>query len=422
MRKCLMWQAVLFFAIASFAFAQHPSNLAGTWEISGPQGSFQLILQPDGKGFFNGKEMRWAFNQGTLALVGPSGELVYKATVTGETLTLTGGGLTAPAVWRRARAGTGSPGRPGGGGLAGIGGQPGASGPPGPIGTWEAPGPQGVISMIFKADGTGTFNGEPGTWTYKDGVLSISGASGSAFTYQASVTATTLTISGANLQAPMTFERVGEAASGPGEQAEVVAGVGTERAGGAAAPIGTWEAEGKSGPVRLDLRSDGTGVFAEENVRWQFNNGTLSIARENGTTYMYNATMDADSLTLNSAGLGRPVTFRRVGTAPSHDDLLGTAVPGAAPGAAQLGGAPQSAGRLVGKWQGKAGTVEITPDGKFIFPGSGVAPYTIEGDVLTLQATDGLLKFKVSLQGDSLVLTAADGRTLQFTRVPSGTH
>jgi len=143
--------------------------------------------------------------------------------------------------------------------------------------------------MVFNADGTGNFNGEQGTWTYSGGNLSISGASGSAFTYRASMTSTSLTISGGNLSQPMTFQRAGAGAGAGGEQYETGASVGAEQgatAGAASRPVGVWETEGKNGPVTMDLKPDGSGVFAGENVRWQFNQGVLTIARESGTTYM----------------------------------------------------------------------------------------------------------------------------------------
>lgn len=399
----------------------HPAQLVGTWELQTPQGSFSLVLNPDGKGVFNGREMRWAFNQGTLVLVGPAGELVYKASVTADTLTLSGGGLTAPAIWKRARGGGSPPGVPASG-LAGMGRQAPArvSAPSGPVGTWEAPGPQGVVSMVFNADGTGTFNGEQGTWTYSRGTLRISGASGATFAYTAAITPTSLTLSGANLSQPLTFQRLGADAGGASGEADV----GTDQAAAPATvssgPVGIWEMEGKTGAVRMDLRPDGSGVFAGENVRWQFNQGVLSIARENGTTYMYNATLAPDSITLSSAGLGRPVTFRRVSGGEEQGDLVGSALSAAGPGASQAEGVPQAAAGLIGKWQGKTGLVEITANGTFIFPGGNSTPYTVEGDALTLRGTDGVLRFRYNLSGATLTLTTDKGQSLTFTRVSGG--
>jgi hypothetical protein len=165
----------------------------GTWETSTPNGPLRLALKPDGTGTFGPGAVRWQYSQNVLTLVGPSGTPVaYNVAISGNAMTITGGGLTEAVVFRAAglaAAGTASagpgaaPGASGapsqsgvrGGGQAGGGGQGGGVGGSSLVGSWQ--GPQGLIQIM--ADGKMFIQNTAYRYTVQGNTLTLIGNDGS---------------------------------------------------------------------------------------------------------------------------------------------------------------------------------------------------------------------------------------------------
>jgi len=62
---------------------------------------------------------------------------------------------------------------------------------------------------VLNPDGSGTFNGESIRWAFNQNSLSLTGTDGVTYMFNASLTPTSLTIAGANLPQPITFQRAG---------------------------------------------------------------------------------------------------------------------------------------------------------------------------------------------------------------------
>jgi len=176
------------------------------------------------------------------------------------------------------------------------------------------------------------------------------------------------------------------APSGLGARRTQVAAAGNSPSG----PGGAWETPGPNGTIRLVLNPDGTGTLGGGAVRWQFNQGILSLAGPNGTTVMYNAALTENSLTVSGGNLAQPVVFSHVA---SEANSAGSKFVG------KTGG-----DGLVGRWQGPAGIVEIKADGMMVIPGVNYR-YKVQGNTLTLTGNDGTLPVPFRLDGETLTLT-----------------
>jgi len=255
------------------------------------------------------------------------------------------------------------------------------------IGIWQAKEGVLTITLALNADGTGKLDDADIKYTVKDNILSVDeGGTLNRYTYRLS--GNTLTLSGGDLEKPMTFERQGAApASGLGGRRVQAA----TTAATAPDPAGTWETQGPSGVVRLILKPGGTGTFGGGPVRWQFNQGVLSLTGPNGATVMYNAALTQNSLTLSGGNLTQPVVFQSA----ASESASGRGVP--------AGEAKKSAG-LTGKWQGPQGIVQINADGSMLIQGVPYR-YSVQGSTLTLIGNDGTLPVPYQLDGDALTVT-----------------
>ncbi|RPJ54219.1 MAG: hypothetical protein EHM23_29415 [Acidobacteria bacterium] len=80
------------------------------------------------------------------------------------------------------------------------------------VGDWQGATGQAGYTLLLNADGRGSLNGAPIQWRYSGGSLHLKAAKGS-FDYRAAFTATTLTLTGNDLQQPLIFKRVEPAAA-----------------------------------------------------------------------------------------------------------------------------------------------------------------------------------------------------------------
>lgn len=407
-----------------------------------------LLLNADGSGEFNGKELRWTFSQNVLSLKFQGGTTyMYETALAANSLVVNSADLKQPIKFTRSGSAAPEAASPAtsrrGGGLGAIsaGGKSANSG--GPEGTWELQKEDGTFTLVLGPGGSGTFNSDPVKWKYAQGILTLQWENGDVFMYNAALTASSLKVSGGNLSAPIEFQRAGGGAS-----AGMTAGGARPRPGAGGGPVGTWETDTPNGVIQLVLNPDGTGIFGTGSVRWSYNQGVVTMTGPNGKPIPYPATIGPDSMTLRDASSGAALTFRKVSgggggfggggqSAASRGGIGGgldedegpdegedeAGFPGQAPGgfggdSGGFGGGGRAAGGgsgLVGSWRNQQGmTLQLNPDGSAVLNGQRFN-YTSDGSTITLIAADGQMPFPYSLSGNTLSVQV-QGQTVVYTR------
>ena len=421
-----------------------PASIVGVWEAKTADGPSMLLLNADGSGEFNGKELQWKFNQNILSLSFPGdATYLYEAALAANSLVVNSADLKQPIKFTRSGSAAASePANPlAGGGLAGpsAGGKSSAgrsAGASGPEGTWQVQKPNGMFTLVLDPGGAGSFNGNPVKWKLSQGILTLQWENGDVFMYNAALTANSLRVTGGNLSAPIEFQRVGGAVAGGmaagGAKSQPASG------GHSSGPVGHWETPSQNGTISLILKPDGSGTFGQGSVRWSYNQGVLTLTGPNGRPIAYNATIGPDSMSLSGEGLDAPISFRRSGGAASASrEGIGGAGGGedgegvdegedAADSAGGFGGntaggfAGGSRGAaggsgLTGNWQNQQGsTLQLNPDGTAVLNGQRFK-YTSDGSTITLIGADGSMPFPYSLQGNTLTVSV-QGQTAIYTR------
>jgi hypothetical protein len=256
------------------------SALAGTWETQGRNGPVTMDLRPDGSGTMAGENIHWQYNLGILVISRAGGEIhMYNAKLASGSLTLSSATMKQPSVFHR----VGDVRKP--------------VEESGPAGSWEVPGPQGVIHLNLKRGGAGDFGGGPIHWTFSQKVLSLTGPNGRPIMYNAALAGDSMTLSGGGLEGPLEFHRAGgapKATAGGEEHEEKETGL-----------VGNWQ--GNTGIMRLN--ADGTATFNGTNFRYTAENGILTLTGSDGSLPMP-YTLSGDSLQVTVQG--QQGTLRRV--------------------------------------------------------------------------------------------------------------
>lgn len=418
-----------------------PAGIVGVWEAKTADGASILLLNADGSGEFNGKELQWTFNQNILSLSFPGdATYMYEAALAANSLVVNSADLKQPIKFTRSGSAAASePANPlAGGSLAGpsAGGKSSAgrsAGASGPEGTWQVQKPNGMFTLVLDPGGAGSFNGNPAKWKLSQGILTLQWENGDVFMYNAALTANSLRVTGGNLSAPIEFQRTGSTAAGG-----VAAGGTRSRpasVGNSSGPVGHWETPSQNGTISLILNPDGSGTFGQGSVRWSYNQGILTLTGPNGRPIAYNATIGPDSMSLSGEGLDAPISFRRSGgsASASRGSLGGGGVgeddegveegedaagmPGQGPGGfgGNSGGGFPGGGNLTGSWQNQQGSsLQLNPDGTAVLNGQRFK-YTSDGSTITLIGADGSMPFPYSLQGNTLTVSV-QGQTAIYTR------
>jgi hypothetical protein len=389
-------------------------NVAGVWESKTAEGNSVLMLNADGSGEFNGKELQWTFNQNVLSLSFQGGSTyLYETVLAGNNLTVNSADLKQPIRFTRSGScGGAEQANPmAGGGLAGITGaaKPAAANSAGgPEGTWQVQKPGGTFTLVLNPGGIGEFNGTPVKWELSRNILTLRWENGDVFMYNATLTANSLKVAGGNLSAPITFQRVGGGSSG------VAAAASRPRSNAGGGPVGHWETVTENGTIQLVLNPDGSGTFGQGSVRWVYGQGTLTLTGPNGTPIPYPASIGPDSMTLTDSTSGAALTFRRAGGAENSEGGEEAGGFGGNAGSGSSGGA----GSLAGSWQNQQGSaLQLNPDGSAMLNGTRFK-YTSDGSTITLIGSDGQMPFPYSLGGNTLTVQV-QGQTVIYTRTAS---
>ena len=258
-----------------------------------------------------------------------------------------------------------------------------------PAGNWELKAGQVNLKLTLNPDGTGTLNGVSIKWQLNQGVMIVNDGAATMM-YKATMTADSLTLAGANLQQPLTFQRVGEAADEQDAPDPEVAG-----------PAGTWRREGNGQVHNMSLRPDGSGAVDGIAFEWKFNQNTLML-RAGNETLMYKASMAPDSMILSGGNLPQPVVWQRAGKSTGVNER------GTTKKAAPASG-------LAGRWQGPDGVVEFKPDNSMTINGTNYL-YRVQGNLITVTGNDGSIQVPFRLDGDTLSVEV-NGRPQTLKRI-----
>jgi hypothetical protein len=335
-------------------------NITGVWETRSHHSNSVLILNADGSGEFNGKELQWKVSGSTLSLTFQGGATYsYSIVLAGNSLTVSSPDLKQPLQFTRsgsdAPAAPANPladvpsappsgGRPAGLPMGGAKSRPGA----GPVGRWETDTEQGVIALVLNPDGSGTFGSGSVRWVFSQGVLTLTGPNGKPIPYPARIGPDSMTLTDSTSGAALTFRKV----SG-----------------------GSGLDDGGQTPSSQGGSSDG-------------------------------ATGDDEGYDEGEEG----------------DELPGQAPRGVSGGAAGSGDGSRGAtggGALVGSWRNQQGmTLQLNADGSAILNGQRYH-YLDDGSTITFVASDGQMPFPYTLSGNTMTVMV-QGQPVVYTRAGGG--
>lgn len=274
-------------------------------------------------------------------------------------------------------------------------------------GTWEYHDPAAgeTYRFVLNADGTGTVDGEPVTFTVRGNTVRVK-TEDDVLEYTVALKGDTLTVSGGDLDEPTPFKRKGKAparaarpavaekdeevvapdeAEAP-EPREVEEGAKPQAAKPAPKPqkksanglVGTW----KSDEGLVTFKDDGTATFLGAPAKYKVEGDEMSVTGERGTVKL-NFALDGDTLTLRGSGQVAKLTRR--------DEAEAAAMEGSA---------------AVGVWVAEEATLDpgnylrftqylaILPDGTVHWDKS-------EGGATTRQVNDYLARTVIHNQGRS---------------------
>lgn len=92
--------------VRSSAAGSEPVGIVGSWEGGDPRDPLHLVVAADGSGTLNGVAMHWTFDAGRLAITVPATGVTqgFSAALSGDRLSLSGGGLPGELAFTRAAA------------------------------------------------------------------------------------------------------------------------------------------------------------------------------------------------------------------------------------------------------------------------------------------------------------------------------
>jgi hypothetical protein len=226
-------------------------------------------------------------------------------------------------------------------------------------GEWEGAYAGQRLALALKADGTGTLNGQPFSYTVRGRNL-VAEAGGEIYLYSFNLEGDRLTISGGVFEgSSVTFTRKGAAPGGGGGAVSSGPGGGRRAANAGGGLVGRW----RSSEATVQIRDDGTLVLNGEALRYRVRGNTITLSGDEGSLDIP-FKLAGDTLTVEVEG--RTVVYTRMSEGEEE------------PAAGGGGARPRE---LVGKWcyqsnvnTGGGGRVsnicfELTADGRYTYQG-----------------------------------------------------
>ncbi len=375
--------------------------LAGTWEHADGPNTITVILNADGTGKMDAEAVRWSATGNTLSMTVAGEVIKYTVKLEGDSLTVSGGDLDKPTLFKRKAApvikrGLGA--RLGAGGNAGAAKEP-ANELQAFAGKWEIKANNGTIPLELKPDGSGSINNNEMKWTVKDGVMNTEVA-GRKLTYKVAVNGDKLSMTNTDNNQTVTWDRAAVADKGEGPFGAL-----NKLGGNDARPatlIGKWEA---TDGTQVEFTDDGKFFFGGRAFPYTATKERLSFTGPAGKVE-WNYTVERDRLTMVIEGV--PQTLTRVGAgggaaAVKKDDAA----------QANAGG-----GDLLGTWRDEVGAeLQIGRDA-MVFMGTNI-PYTKGDGTLNVSVQGNAMRWPYKLNGDTLQITIGE-QTSTLKRIGGG--
>lgn len=191
------------------------------------------------------------------------------------------------------------------------------------------------MTLMLNADGTGEFDGEQVKYTAKGGVLSLTITSQQETNnYSYALNGNSLTVSGGDLDQPVTFTRSGSGANAsPTENPPATAQANSGNNLANNNLLGVWSGNGET----IEFKDNGQCVYLGNTYTYTASQGVISLSTVQGAV-SFNYTINNNQLTL--AANGNQVVYQR-GTAGAQKSN---------PGNTGGEGAKNVPPELVGKW------------------------------------------------------------------------
>lgn len=235
-------------------------------------------------------------------------------------------------------------------------------------GSWEGSYGGQQLALVLKADGTGTLNGQPFSYSVRGRNL-VAEAGGETYVYSFSLEGDRLTVSGGVFEgSSVTFTRkgAGGGATGGGGRSSDSGGVrqsgsgGGSRAAGAGGGglVGIW----RSSEATVQIKEDGTLVLNGDALSYKVRGNMITLSSPEGSVDIP-FKLAGDTLTVEFEG--REIVYKRLAEGEEESSAAG-------------GGRPRE---LVGKWcyqssvnTGSGGRMsnicfELTADGRYTYQG-----------------------------------------------------
>jgi hypothetical protein len=176
---------------------------------------------------------------------------------------------------------------------------------------------------------------------------------------------------------------------------------------------GIWANNEFGFQMTLMLNSDGTGEFDGDVIRYVLQGDKLQVTQA-GTTNAYIYLLKENSLTLSGGDLEKPVTFSRQGVS-NASSVTENPQAKTTKDSGPVGAIPQN---LLGLWSGYNETIEFKADAQCVYRGQ-PWPYTVSGNMITLQTPQGNFMMAYAISGNQLNLTI-NGQNLTYTKGAAG--
>lgn len=160
------------------------------------------------------------------------------------------------------------------------------------VGAWQNSDMGFQMVLLLNPDGTGEFDGEMIRYSTQGNQLLVS-QQGITNKYNYTIQGAKLTLSGGDLDSPLSFTRVGSNESQPAPVTTTAPAAG----GSNAALLGPWSASGET----IDFKPNGQCIYMGQNFGYQISGNTLTLITSQGNVNM-NYSLQGNQLTLMANG------------------------------------------------------------------------------------------------------------------------
>ncbi len=292
-----------------FSNAQQGTNLVGTWRSGGSGAPITITFNDDGTGELGGVSISYAVRGNNIVVTDAGVVHTYTFRMNGNTMTVSEGDLDQPLILERQ-----GPAATGGIGARRRQAAEAGNTAPSVVGAWERHEGQQSYRLVLRPDGSGSLNGAPLRWALERGVLTLTGSE-KTFRFNATVTPSSLTLSGGNTSQAATFNRVSD-----GESSASGTGEGSTGRGKGGGLVGYW----KSDQYTAQVKDNGTVVINGETFSYRVQGNVITLTGNEGSI---DVQFELSGDTLITVFNGQRTVYTRVPEGPDGEGRSGGSLP-----------------------------------------------------------------------------------------------